>query len=905
MAAALSLSVAAAAGQDVAAEDRAGAAEHVQGVSLELYESGQAWDHLRELVPGQSPNVSLRQDGIEIGSNGVGGYVEHYYLEITGELLADQAGTHEFLLASDDGSRLEIDGRVVIDHDSTHGMTRKLGAAELTAGPHELRVTMFQDGGDQGLRLEWRPPGADGFVAIPPSALRTAAGLTRVVSPGPKQFVESGRRLPPGDGRPLEDVHPMWDLVTLDVKSDDGFEPKIAGMAYLGGGKLAVTTFDPKNSGTPLNNTDGKLWVLHDVDGDPAAVTATLAAEGMISPLGILAHDGSLYVAQRDEITRFDDADGDDVYEQRRTFASGWDSDDYHHFTFGPVFYDGAIYAALSAAVGTPPGAILRGPTFGYGANPPHRGSLMRIDPATGAIEYVAGGLRTPNGLFVHDGSLFVCENQGFWQPSNGINHLRPGHFYGHFNGNARTTKFPDGAAPSDFADRPPTPLAVSLPEDEIANSPTDAVVLRDGPFAGQLLVSDVKLGGLRRIALEKVNGEYQGVAFRHSQGFNAGLNRLALGEGGVIYCGGIGERLSWSWRGTTAGLQRLEPAGGDAFEFQTITATAHGLRVRLTHPASADELQARDAHEISQWRYQPTSAYGGVKLDLERLAVADARAAEDGLSVDLTLPGVKAGRVIHLRTRVRDADGRTMWSPEAWYTMNQLPGRAAPEPPPLKRLLLFTKTAGFRHDNIDAGVVAFRKLCLENGVDLVFTEDASVFTAADLARFDAVAFFSTTGDVLDDAQQAAFEAFVRGGGGFVGVHAAADTEADWPWFGELVGARFESHPKVQRAMIDLVPPRRPSTEHLPGRWEREDEWYNYADVADGLEVLLTLDESTYEGGTMGTPHPIAWRREYGGGRTWYTGGGHTAAALAEPDFLAHLAGGLRWALHMDEADTP
>ena len=215
--------------------------------------------------------------------------------------------------------------------------------------------------------------------------------------------------------------------------------------------------------------------------------------------------------------------------------------------------------------------------------------------------------------------------------------------------------------------------------------------------------------------------------------------------------------------------------------------------------------------------------------------------------------------------------------------------------------MLVFTKTAGYRHDSIPAAVEALRALGATNGFAVDATEDAAAFTKARLARYGAVVFLLTTGDVLDDAQQAAFTAYIRSGGGFVGVHSAADTERDWPWYGRLVGAWSSGHPEIQAATIDVVSPRDVSTMHLPARWARTDEWYGFLSNPrrNGVRVLLTLDEATYQprDWAMGADHPIAWKHEFDGGRAWYTQGGHTAESYAEPLYVRHLLGGIRYAL--------
>ena len=156
--------------------------------------------------------------------------------------------------------------------------------------------------------------------------------------------------------------------------------------------------------------------------------------------------------------------------------------------------------------------------------------------------------------------------------------------------------------------------------------------------------------------------------------------------------------------------------------------------------------------------------------------------------------------------------------------------------------------------------------------------------------------FLSSTGDVLDSTQQAAFEGYIRAGGGFVGVHAAADAEYDWAWYGGLVGAYFKSHPAIQQATVHVAETSHLSTRCLPASWTRTDEWYDFrARPSDSVSVLATLDESTYSGGTMGSPHPIAWYHRFDGGRAWYTALGHTTESFSEPAFLDHLAGGILW----------
>jgi len=214
--------------------------------------------------------------------------------------------------------------------------------------------------------------------------------------------------------------------------------------------------------------------------------------------------------------------------------------------------------------------------------------------------------------------------------------------------------------------------------------------------------------------------------------------------------------------------------------------------------------------------------------------------------------------------------------------------------------VLVFTKTEGWRHKSIEKGVKTLRELGRQNGFVALQTESGEDFTTQNLNNYKLVVFLNTTLDVLDNGQQKAFEGYIKGGGSFLGIHSACDTEYDWPWYGKLVGGYFDSHPSdpnVRKATIDVVSKDHPSTEHLSDSWSRTDEWYNYKDLNPNTTILLNLDENSYEGGTNGSNHPIAWYHEFDGGRSFYTGGGHTEDSFNEPMFREHLLGAIEWCL--------
>src|SRR5690554_2767435 len=214
-------------------------------------------------------------------------------------------------------------------------------------------------------------------------------------------------------------------------------------------------------------------------------------------------------------------------------------------------------------------------------------------------------------------------------------------------------------------------------------------------------------------------------------------------------------------------------------------------------------------------------------------------------------------------------------------------------------KILVFSKTEQFRHGSaISAGQIVIQQLGKENNFEVEVTENSEVFNSENLKNFDAVVFLCTTGDVLNDEQQIAFEKYIRSGGGFVGIHSASDTEYDWPWFGELVGAYFKNHPRGQQdVMLDVVNSNHIATSHLPLQWRKVDEIYNFKWIGQGLDILITVDENSYEGGQNGDFHPISWFHAFDGGRSFYTALGHDEKSITDPLLVKHILGGIKFAM--------
>ncbi|WP_199443632.1 family 16 glycoside hydrolase [Umezawaea beigongshangensis] len=625
------------------------------GVTLRVFDVQVSLDRLCVLKPAQTPNVDKLMPTVDWTSADDFGFADRFVAEVSGNVGITLAGSYAFRLLSDDGSRLSIDGTVVVDHDGVHGTQPKDGTVTLSAGPHALLIEHFERDGGQQLTLQWKPPGAADFSVVPNSALSTDSGVVRVTAPGRKECATGADS--PGDGLPLNAVHPDFTLTDLRPA---GFQPRVSAMDWFPDGRLAIATWDGKSTDT------GELWVLGNVTGatSPSRVTTKRIATNLREPMGLKVLDGMIYVSQKHELTELADTNGDDVIDRSRTVATWPYGGNFHEFAFGLLYRDGFFYLNLSVSINL--GGATTDPQ--PAAN---RGTTVKVDRATGRVSYVAGGLRTPNGIgWGPEGGVFVNDNQGGWLPASKLVHVKQDRFFNHYT---------NPAGPFDA--NPIAQPVLWLPQNEIANSPSTPVQLTQGLYAGQMIFGDVTYGGLQRAFLEKVNGEYQGAVFRMTQGLEAGVNRTTVGPDGAIYIGGIGDDGNWGQDGKLKhGLQKLAPNGGRTFDLLAVRAVAGGFELEYTQPVSAETAAGlAGRYRAEQWRYAPTPAYGGPKVDQENLRVASATPSADGRKVTLKLDGLKAGRVVHLRSPrpFTSSAGVPLWNTEAWYTLNNLVGSA------------------------------------------------------------------------------------------------------------------------------------------------------------------------------------------------------------------------------------
>ncbi|MBL9141791.1 MAG: hypothetical protein JNK53_07990, partial [Phycisphaerae bacterium] len=658
----------------------------VPGLSRWVYHLASPLPEWPVVVEGQTPNtydlvtnVADMRDPLPCDQAPLD---DHFAGELHGWLRIDAPGVYDFELTGDDGARLILDGTELADTWQQPNF-RATASMRLAEGLHTLRIPFFENEGKFRLAIRWRTPNAapGAFTDIPPDNLRTEPGRTFATSPGPKRWHRASEGRAPGDTRPLVAPHPAYLRETFHTPT---FDPHVGAMCFLPSGELAVSTWD----------RDGAVYLL-DSQG-----IERLYAQGLGEPLGLAWFNGALHATQKSEVTRLEDRDGDGVIDTFTPVAQGFpQSPNYHEFTFNLVPWRGRLWFATSVPLRSGLTNYMPGSDGDFTA-PNGPGSLWSVDPSTGRVAREATGMRTPNGMGVGvDGELFGCDNQGSWLPASRLNHLVPGGFYGHqeMRGESRAAM----------------PPVVWFPHGEIGNSPSEPVLVHDGPHRGQMYVGDVTYGGVQRVDVERIERagtavpatgtvgaategaaaagplpQYQGTVFMHSQGLEAGVNRLAWGPDGALYIGGVGSNGNWNHLGRTFGLERLMPAwnavdGPDAaraaaFEILRVRTAPDGLVLTFTAPVARDVLANAAHYRVHAWRYEPTEAYGGPKVGAHRVQVERAEPSADGRQVRLVLDSFKAGEVVHVRlVNLHSLDGASPWSTESWTTVNAVPERA------------------------------------------------------------------------------------------------------------------------------------------------------------------------------------------------------------------------------------
>lgn len=701
------------------------------GALVRFFDIGQTMTRLYPLVGiTQRPNACKVVPTIDLDSRrgDFAPMTDYFVTEIVSTLSIEEPGAYSFQITTDDGCRVIIDDQVVVELDGLQTGATSTGSVELTAGPHKLRIMHFDNTGESLLKLEWRKPGTAPdapYETVPPVVLSFPRWEQRATTPGFKQVAFPLERGRPGDIKPLLDVHPAYDLIQLSSRT---LKPRVTGMGFMPDGRFLVSSWD----------FQGTVFAIKDIQSDAwDRVQGRTIAYGLNDPTGLLYANKTLYVLQRGELTRLNDTTNQwNHVDEYFTVCSQWPvSSNFHELPFGPVLKKDRFFVSLGLAI-EPSGLKTVPQVTG-------RGTVISIDKDTGEFEYIAGGLRFPQGLTLGpEDELFVTDTPGDGLPAGKLVHVKPGRFFG-------VTTTPPGP----FADRPVSPPAVWFPEGTVAKSPSGCAMVPMGPFKGQMWVGDVSYGGINRVFLEKVGGEYQGCVFHMAQGFMSGVNRLLFASDGSCYVGCFGARsLDWAEPGKPGnGLQKLKLNGKTAFEPLAIRAKANGLEIEFTEPLAKGMGWDPNRYEVKQWRYEPTPT-GEVMSPIEPLMARSASVSQDRKRVFLELPGMKTGHVIYIRLAGawRSETDRSLWITEGWYTLNALgsePGEVLPRPDGAEpntlteseraagwKLLFDGKTTngwrGFKKEGMPDGwkVVDGCLTRVDKGGDIITTEQFSDF---------------------------------------------------------------------------------------------------------------------------------------------------------------------------------
>ena len=463
----------------------------------------------------------------------------------------------------------------------------------------------------------------------------------------------------------------------------DGLALEVSGMTFLDDGRLAVAI------------RKGEIWFLDGIyDQPPSNVTYHRFAQALHEPLGLLQHDGFLYTAQRSELTRIDDRDGDGIADEYLTAAKGWGvTGHYHEYAYGPKLDgNGNLWITLNIGLGLKGDQLQRvlpNAALGYRQGR-WRGWGMKLTPA-GALVPVCAGMRSPAGLGANaQGDMFYTDQQGNWVATNSLHHMRPGVFFHHADALASMNEpgstiqgvknVPSGLplpqALQQFKQlRPP---AVWFPYKKVGQSATDIMLDRSegrfGPFAGQFFVGEFTQAGVNRVFLEKVNGEYQGACFPFRLGFASAVLRMAQGTDGSMFVG-LTNR-GWSSLGDASyGLQRLIWTGKTPFEIKQMCATKEGFELVFTKPVDRESASDVDSYRMASYTYRYHSTYGSDEILRGNPPIVSATVSADAMRVRLKINDRRELFVHELHADgVRDQAGQALLHSDAYYTLNQIP---------------------------------------------------------------------------------------------------------------------------------------------------------------------------------------------------------------------------------------
>jgi hypothetical protein len=559
---------------------------------------------------------------------------------------------------SDDTLSVFFNGKRLLHEPHSRGAApdQDFVDVDVKAGKNELLVKVCQEA---GLWSAYVNP-AD-LPAVVPEAVRQRLDR-EFPPPAPVQT-----KAPAPAGEAL-----FYKVTTVPLPPDCVLE--VGGLAFRPDGKLLACT------------RRGEVWLIHNPTADSLAdVKFTKFATGLHEALGLWVQDNNtVFVVQRPELTKLVSKDGETATEFVTACDKWGVSGDYHEFAFGPARdKQGNFYITLNVGFGG-----------GHQAKAAWRGWCVKVTP-DGKMEPFAYGLRSPNGInFAPDGELFYCDNQGEWVATNKLHHLKPGKFYGHQAGLRWVKDSPfagtvpekvasgmrydgvdkDGKATGVYPDLDPP--CIWFPYGRMGQSASepvwDTTGGKFGPFAGQCFVGDQTKSMVMRVALEKVNGVYQGACFPFRSGLQCGVNRLCFAPDGSLMVGQTNR--GWgSLGGKPYGLQRIAYDGKEPFEIHHVAIAADGFDLVFTKAIDPKSLGAKPA-SVSSFTYVYKSDYGCPEIDTRFETLGKPKLSKDGKTLSVPVAGLRKGRVYEIRLDgIATADGEKVLHPEAYYTLNEL----------------------------------------------------------------------------------------------------------------------------------------------------------------------------------------------------------------------------------------
>jgi hypothetical protein len=605
-----------------------------------------AWKEFKDFKPGKV--IDLQQLFPRVRTNAVV-YLYHQFESPKAFKWPLSFGSDDYLSVFIDGKRVHHE-----QHVRAASPDQDRVVVDVKEGTNELLVKIGQEAG------EWKVYVAPELPEVIPATVRKR--LDR----------DFPARAEAAQGQPAKGEELYYKVVTIPTAPDCVLE--VGGLAFRPDGKLLACT------------RRGDVYLIHNPTAENLAdIKMTKFATGLHEALGLFVETNNVvYVVQRPELTRLTDEDGDGAADKYQTVCDKWGvSGDYHEFAFGPARDDkGNFFITLNVGFGG-----------GHQAKAPWRGWCVKVTP-DGKMEPFAYGLRSPNGVnFSPEGDLFYCDNQGEWVVSNKMCHIKKGAFYGHQAGlrwvkdSPFAGKVPDKVASGmrydgvdkngNQTDKYPdlTPPCVWFPYGRMGQSVSepiwDTTDGKFGPFAGQCFVGDQTRSNVMRVALEKVDGEYQGACFPFRSGLQCGVNRLCFAPDGSLFAGQTNR--GWgSLGGKPYGLQRLVYTGAVPFEVHHISLKKGGFEFAFTRPVDANSLGKKPV-SVSSYTYVYNSNYGGPEVDQRAEPAGEAKLSDDGKTLFVPVENLRKGRVYDFRVEVKSRDGEPILHPEAYYTLNHL----------------------------------------------------------------------------------------------------------------------------------------------------------------------------------------------------------------------------------------